>query len=137
MDSARVAEIYDELLRLKVDLADNPAERGPGYIAASIKRCRDCVEALNKIHHEVEKAYVYHRNRVRLLKLEFQELLRAKTLSVEIQDMEGVSLSEKKQYALIKLEQERQIKIRREYRDKGLEPPEYIPTLEQELCKVS
>ena len=133
MDRARVEEIDNIISNLHVELAPDPRTQGPGYIARKIKEALDGSEEANKYFTEVGKAFVRQKERVSLLELEIEEGTRAHLLSRAIQDLEGISMEEKKARALMNLEKGHRDEVIAEYRSRGQTPPARIPTLKQDL----
>jgi hypothetical protein len=132
VDTARINAIYEELSTINFEIAADPRTLGAGYIARSIKHILDQIERANALAVEVRRAYTAIQEELSLLKLEWEVSVRDTLLSRRVQDLEGVSLEEKRARSQQLVNERYQQRKAEEFRARN-EPVPDLPTLEMKI----
>lgn len=135
MDTSRINQIYEELSTIHFQVAEDPRTQGTGYIARSIKQILDAIEKANALAVEIGRAFAAAQEELSLLKLEWEVSVRDTLLSRRIQDLEGVSLEEKRARARQLVNEQFKIRQREAYQGPVEEMPDF-PSLEMKIVLV-
>jgi hypothetical protein len=135
MEIEEINEIYDDLNKIQVPLAEDPRVMGPGYISRVISQCRAAEEVVNAYLTKAQRHHTEISQQLSLKILERKVRLRDKVTSPVIAAME-VSASERQANAELQIESEYQTEVRTAYQKEGQEAPAYVPSMEAEILEM-
>jgi predicted nucleic acid-binding Zn-ribbon protein len=139
MKPERFEQIYEAMSKLEVTLSSDPRTQGSYYITSKIAEVTKCVESLNILSQEVERAWRSTKSNVRILRLKLSRRAEHEFLNSSVID--GLSFAEKQlksKHAAIQSLREDDF---REMQQANKLPPgvteaKQLPTIEDEILEL-
>lgn len=133
---ARIAEIYDSLGSLSVEISDAPTEMGPEYIPAKSQEILVASSAVTNLLGEAQRAFADVKSLSKLRRVEAESKVAQYAASPQVRQVGG-SRSDREALAATLIQQHRYEAYAQECLKAGREPLPTIPTLQEEYLTLS